>query len=580
MWSHLHKALFAPANSRSQTHFWFSLSLTFAAVYGLLALREAFSNPYIVQDDARQHVFWAQRFVDPALFPQDLIADYYRSLAPAGYAALYWAMAAVGISPELVSKVLPFFLGLATTAGCFAVSLELLPVPIAGFITSLLLNQNLWLKDDLASATPRAFLYPLFLAFLYCLMRRAVLPCLGVLVLLVLFYPNFMLIAAGVLLLQPLRWRSGQVRWSGNRQDALICLAGLAICCAGIVPYVLTSSAYGPAMTAAEARTMPEFLPGGRTQFFVTDPLQYWIWGSRGSLLPKALFTPVTVLAGLFLPGLLRLGDRLPLAKQVQAGIMLLPQVLLVSCGWFLLAHVVLFKLYLPSRYTWHSFCIVLVLAAGVTLTLILDALLRSAAQRLASPAKRSWLPASLALSVSVLIGVALVFYPSFVKKFPITYYLSGQAPALYQFFAQQPKDSLIASLSNEANNLPTFAHRPVLVSSEYALPYQVGYYRQIRQRAIDLIQAHYSSNAALVQAFTQQYNIRFWLLDQTAFEPGYLSTNRWLKQFQPATNEAVLHLQQGVTPVLKQIIPRCTAYKDDYFVVLPASCVSEALKG
>jgi len=53
----------------------------------------------MVQDDARQHVFWMQRFLDPALFPRDLIADYFQSVAPAGYTAIYQMMAGVGINP-------------------------------------------------------------------------------------------------------------------------------------------------------------------------------------------------------------------------------------------------------------------------------------------------------------------------------------------------------------------------------------------------------------------------------------------------------------------------------------------------
>jgi len=73
----LQRFLTAPIDkkSRSRVIFWFSLSLTFAAIYGILGLQEAFSSEYVVQDDARQHVFWMQRFFDPGLFPKDLIAD-------------------------------------------------------------------------------------------------------------------------------------------------------------------------------------------------------------------------------------------------------------------------------------------------------------------------------------------------------------------------------------------------------------------------------------------------------------------------------------------------------------------------
>ncbi|MGJ3254530.1 MAG: hypothetical protein ACFE0J_25860, partial [Elainellaceae cyanobacterium] len=71
-------------STRTALVFWFCLSLTFAAIYSLLALQQAFSADYVVQDDARQHVFWMQRFLNPDLFPDDLIADYFQSVAPAG----------------------------------------------------------------------------------------------------------------------------------------------------------------------------------------------------------------------------------------------------------------------------------------------------------------------------------------------------------------------------------------------------------------------------------------------------------------------------------------------------------------
>ena len=52
-----------------------------------------------MQDDARQHVFWMQRFIDSELFPHDLIADYFQSVAPTGYTTLYRIAAALGSIP-------------------------------------------------------------------------------------------------------------------------------------------------------------------------------------------------------------------------------------------------------------------------------------------------------------------------------------------------------------------------------------------------------------------------------------------------------------------------------------------------
>src|SRR5262245_26107305 len=156
-----------------RTGFWFVLSLAFSVAFASRALQQAFSSPYVLQDDWRHHVFWMARFVEPGVFPGDLIADYFQSIAPAGYTALYKTMAIVGVDPFLLAKLLPMLLGLITTIFCFAVSMQILRVPAAGFVGSLLLNQSLWMRNGLVSATPRAFISPLLLAFMYFCLRRS-----------------------------------------------------------------------------------------------------------------------------------------------------------------------------------------------------------------------------------------------------------------------------------------------------------------------------------------------------------------------------------------------------------------------
>jgi hypothetical protein len=252
--------------------FWFGLSLIFAAFYGILGLQKAFRTEYIVQDDAREYVFWMQRFVDPHLLPHDLIADYFQSITPSGYAAVYHLMASLGISPLLLSKILPIVLGLITTGYCFYLCLELLPVPTAGFIASLLLNQSLWFRDDLVSATPRAFVYPLFLAFLYYLLRFSLLPCLVAIALEGLFYPLLVFISLGILFVRLWDWQRWLPRLEQNRSNYLLFAAGLGVASLVMLPYALASSKFGPLVTATQAMAMPEFWPGGRHPYFDNNP--------------------------------------------------------------------------------------------------------------------------------------------------------------------------------------------------------------------------------------------------------------------------------------------------------------------
>ncbi|MBE9129145.1 MULTISPECIES: hypothetical protein [unclassified Coleofasciculus] len=550
---------------RSQVIFWLSLSLTFSAIYSLLALQIAFSSDYLVDSDARQHVFWMQRFLDPTLFPNDLITDYHQSIAPAGYTALYRIMAALGINPWVFNKVVPTILGLITTGYCFGTCLQLLPIPVAGFTASLLLNQTLWTTYTLVSGTPRAFVYPIVLAFLYYLLQRSLLPCLGAIALLGLFYPQYVFICAGVLILQIWRWQGWQPRLSGNRRDYWFCIAGLGVAFVVLLPYALQSNEFAPVITGAEARTLPEFLPDGRTPFFDENPWEFWLFGKRSSLLGGISLLPLLWL-GLLLPFLLRYPSRFPLARQVRGQVAILPQVALAAGVMFFVAHAVLFKLHLPVRYTTHSLRIVVALASAIALIVMVDGLFHWANAN-SNPSRKRW-----ALGVSALLGMILLLYPCFVP-FPITRYKEGGVPELYEFLAQQPQDSIIASLDEEANNLPTFAQRSVLVSEMYAIPYHVGYYRKIRERTVDLIRAQYSGDLTEVQRFIQTYGVDFWLLNRAAFTPDYISGSNWLMQFSEAA-ESIKELEEGTTPALSTLVERCSVFETDTLVVLAAKCL------
>ena len=573
----LRQFLTAPisTNSKSSLIFWFSLSLSFAGVYALMAVQRGFS-PYLIQDDARQHVFWMQRFLDPDLFPNDLIADYFQSVAPAGYTSLYKLLAWAGVNPLLSSKLLPLFLGLIMTAYTFGVCLELLPVPLAGFIATILLNQCLWMQDGLISATPKAFVYPLLMPVLYYWLRKKLIAASIALILLGLFYPQGVLICAGIFALQLVQWQKGRPCPSRNRQDYLLSGTGLGVAFLVLFPYALTASDFGPTIAALQAKQLPEFLPGGRTEFFINDPWRFW-FSSRGGL--RLSLEPPLMAFGILLPLLLRLSlrqkkalffQRFPLVQKVSSKIKILWQLLLSSLVLFFAAHALLFTLHLPSRYTQHSLRIVIAIAAGVVLTIILDYLLFSNYNNLGIRrfGKQFW-----RLAIALALFSFLIFYPISLKKFPWTGYVVGDAPSLYKFLQQQPKDSLIASLSEEANNLPAFAGRSILVGREYAIPYHLGYYNEFRQRTIALIQAQYSPDLADVRELIKKYGIDLWLIDRGAFSGEYIAANRWLSQYRVAA-EAIASLSDGSQPALAALVESCSVFQSDRFLVLKADCI------
>jgi hypothetical protein len=121
--------------------FWFGLSLITCWGMAGVIWRDG-QGRYRIQDDARQHVFWMQRFEEPGLFPNDWIADYFQSVAPWGYSHLYKLASLLGFDPFSFNKLLPLLLSLLTTVLVMQVSWRLLPVASVGFVSSVILNKN------------------------------------------------------------------------------------------------------------------------------------------------------------------------------------------------------------------------------------------------------------------------------------------------------------------------------------------------------------------------------------------------------------------------------------------------------
>ena len=549
--------------TRFRTIFWLSLSSFFAIFYGWLGLKVATSSSYIVASDVRQHVFWIRRYLDQNLFPNDLIADYFESVAPLGYTTLYKTFAFWGVDPVWLSKILPIFLGLGMTWLGFFLAMQFLPLPITGFIASLLLNQVVWLNNDLPTATPRAFLYVLFPGVLYYLIKRSLFPFLGLLLLLGLFYPQYSLLTSGILFLRLLFWRK-----TAGKVETL----GLILVFLSLIPFALDSSDFGPVVTAAQAKTMAVFSESGRTPIFRGDPWQFYIGPGRTGLIPRALLTPVTLIPALLLPVIVKFPQHFPLVPQVK-NLGLLKQTAIVSVGLFILAHLMLFRLHLPSRYTNHSLKIMICLAGGIVLTILMDKAMQLAKNN------QSRLQQITGLTSIAIMLILLLFYPLFLDKFPSSFYASGTSEQVYQFLIKQPKDVVVASLSNEADNIATFAQRSVLVSWRHMSPYHLNYQLAMEQRAEDLIDAQYSTSADQVIGFIDRYRISFWLLDKSWFETEYVSRNRWFKQWPDRGEQIATRLNSSQKLILPELQTSCTVLNADNHLILDAKCLKHHLQ-
>lgn len=533
-----------------------------------------FRHQYAFQDDARQYVSWMQRCEDPTLFPNDLIADCFQSGSPPGFATLYRFGARIGVGPVLLSKFLPLALGLMATGFAYAIFLRFLPSSPGAFLAAVLLNQNMWANDDLVSATPRAFACPLFLAFLFFLLKRSRIWIGITVAMLGLFFPPLALLAVAVLTVRLLSWPGFRFRFSfsRNKTDWVLWLVGMVAALLSLLHYKISPSSHGPLITLEQARQEPACnLVGngqGRTLFCDPNPVRFWLFNQDSGCLALRV-VPLTIFPALLLPWCLRRPDRFPLAARVTEETRCLNQMLLASLGMFLLAHACLFELYFPSRYTVHSLRLVLALAGGLVLALVFDRAGRLDARSERGPRWR------IGTMVLALVTVSILQRPTISDQG----FIIGQTPEIYEHLARQPKDALTASLSLEADNIPIFARRSVLVAREYAYPYQTGYYAEIRQRCRDLIEAQYSPDLEVVQRFIQKYRVNFILVDENAFTTDYLKNYTWLWQFQPGTTNALGNLQRGLTPALAKIASHATVVESHGRRLLDAKVILQVEK-
>jgi len=222
-------------------------------------------DPYIFNDDARQQIYPLFRYADSSLFPNDYIADYYLACLPLGFRALY-ALSAPLLDPAVSSKAVTYLMLLLTVTGLGAAANKLGGKAAAWGAMALTLGASLYL-DRMGGGLPRAFAFPI-LAWALVALSYGRMKWLAVLVWLgAAFYPVAGVVvglsAALVVLALPACDRGDARDWGLRRRIGYLAVV-VAVSGALLLPTVVTSSKYGPVLTADDVTQYPEAGPGGR----------------------------------------------------------------------------------------------------------------------------------------------------------------------------------------------------------------------------------------------------------------------------------------------------------------------------
>jgi hypothetical protein len=493
-------------------------------------------TPRVIDDDARQHVYWTYRFVDPELFRDDLLTAFVSSpqVAPPGYQALYWVGARL-MDPLLFSQVLSLLLLVSSVWMVFRLGEELAGIAAAAFAASLF---SLFFLYSSSGGLPKSFAFPLLIAGAYLAVRRAWAGLAGLLVLQSVFYPPILvntMALAGATWLRAARDTPTKGFWT-----ALVLLAmgaGLAV---GVLFYVYTAGgpSFGPLITPEEAQTMPEFSARGRTAFH-GDTWLATLWNDRAGIGGDRLIGFVLILAVIVLVQLPARPKWPPVAVDL----------VWTSAILFALAHLVLFRLHLPSRYVLYSLPLALLLLVGANGAGFVPALeLRwPGLVGLFRGVRRRWFlfwPLLAALGA----GYAVAQNRYFAAWDPLTVRIDADSMAAYRYLETLPKDALIAGHPLEMDNVPLFARRQVLANQELSLPYYPAYYHEVRRRLLDSLEAYYAQDAQVVRRLAERYAVDYVLLDRRQFAPEFLAGpiyyepfGAWIKAKLPPSPRFVL---------------------------------------
>jgi len=474
-----------------------------SGVIFVLAHYRALTNPFIINDDVRQQLYWMQQWQDPGLFPGDFLTGYARHYVPWGVKGLYW-LASWLVSPLYFAKLLPGFLFVCLAVCLFMIGKRLLDRRLGWTMVAVFWLMPFFL-DNLAGGLARSFAAPL-LAFFWLSWQARRPGAMGAALLLqALFIPYIFMVAAPAVLLA---WALARLGRDGPppfpARTSHFVLLGLGAALVLAMDLQFSAAGYGPLVTARDMAHHPEFYAHGRYQILPEPSLLWELISPWQYIPPFREWGPVAGaltcagLLALVAAGLRRL-DWAALCQRLKpAGYLGL-----ASLGLYFLARLFLLKLFVPDRYLMYTlnlfYC--LLLALGLQAALRVPRWPR----HLAILA----LVAAAGLGAWRLEGVGLKDY-------------SAYRP-LYAALASTPKDALIAGHPNLMDTVPTFARRRAFATYELAQPWSRGYWAKLKPRLTDLFKAYYAADPRVVVAFCRKYGIDFLIVDDRHFTPAFL---------------------------------------------------------
>jgi hypothetical protein len=577
-----------------------------AALATLQAEWRILADPQVFQTDAQIHEFWMRRFQDPALFDDPLT----NALLETGYSPplfrfLYWLASHV-VDPVAFGEVLPLVLQPLAVWLVFRIVRAHVAWRPAAWLSAVLFLVP-WDIHRFSGGHSRAFAQPIVLLAVLLLLRRrnlaaALVPPVGLLL-----YPPAGLVALAIVLLAALD--RGEPLLVDRRRAAWAAASAVGFAAVALTTRLLTGAQ--PLLTADEARGYPEFGPNGQMHFFLPSTLDYLKQNFSGFFLQE----PGSILA---VTALFLLLVRPRNATLLRWEVWCIP---IASLTLFAAAHALLFRLYLPHRYTYALlpfFCIaigivlrptleawggrtraLLFAAPAVPIALALLALTAfPLGPQLSASGFASWLAdAGWYLAAGLAVGLLLAgifavrgrggrgvragaaaaaLVSGTLLAAEVTFAGGGESPGaascrhdgLYRHLRTLPKDAIVAGDAFDLNCIPIAARRPVVISVKLYQPWERGYFQMIRERMFSSVEASYGPSVAAILDLRARYGADYFLVRTTRRQ------REW-RGMAPFSGEVRRLRRSGDVPAARRLPQTCATWRSEAFAVYSLACVA-----
>ena len=592
--------------------------LVAAAVATIHAESPVLFRAFTFQSDAMIHLFWMRRFSDPSLFNDPLTKALIKAgYEPPGIQGIYWVAAHL-MDPVKFGAWVPVVLVPLSVWLVFRIVRAHTDWVPAAWLGALLFLFP-WDVHRFSGGLPRSFGQPTALLTLYFLVHRrerlaAVVPPLGALL-----YPPAALTSLLALILSALRMTGRRPRIERSvLWPALACTAATGLILVG--PRLLGIS-HSHLISASLARDYPEFQAHGQMAFFRSSVLTMLSVNKSGFDLARGGSV-------LCVGALIMLAVRPRNARLVRSEVWWLA---VASLGLFALSWAVLFRLYLPQRYTQPLlpvFCIVIAVTWRPTWDAIVRVCGRAPIWILAIPAlpgamwflALTWFPLGpresrarvwhwlwagrMSVAVAVALGLSacglILLRNRDVRILSLTAMLAavlagsllvgqvelagrGRSPALsrcsnepraiFQYLSTLPKSATIAGDPVQMSCVPIETDRPVVISDKLYQVFDLNYFRFTRPRMFAMTRAYYGGSTAAIADLRRRYGAEY-IVVQTSLFHGRAPGDGWhdMRPF----NELIRHLRRTVArPAALHLPLACRTYQYAGFEIFDLACVA-----